>query len=159
MKKVLLVFLSLAVCFLVVFIALRGGSYLLINALFEDCGNRDWSVELPYGYEIVKINSKRIILINNTLNSASNIVISEYINAYRYNEQFLEVLCARDGPDDLLSVDREDDMYFLIEFEKRVLYGPYSNEEFINHCFELSIPEMGDWLTTKPRPQNAMFSK
>ena len=53
----------------------------------------------------------------------------------------------------------KDDMYFLIEFEKRILYGPYSNEEFINHCFELSIPEMGDWLTTKPRPQNAMFSK
>lgn len=157
MKKVLLACLILVLCVIIFFLVLRGCSYLLIDALSENYGNRDWHVELNNGYEITKINSKSIILINSASSSTGKIVIPDYINAYRYNEDYLEILCARDGPNDLLGVDSEEDKYFLIEFEKQILHGPFTKKEFINHCLELSIPEMGDWLTTNPRPQNAIF--
>ena len=150
-------FILVLLVVLLVSFAFRGCSYLLLKEIYEDVGGRDWKVTLVNGFEIWKLNGNDIILIKDNWSHSGNIVISNYINAYSYNEQFIGIWCAKDGASSLLGADSEEDIFYIIDSHQNVIVGQYTRTEYERYCIEHEILDLVDWVYTTPRPDDAIF--
>ena len=155
--------LIIAICLILVFAVLivfmcRGCSYLLLKQIYEDVGNRNWRVVLINGFEVHQLNGKDIVLIKEDWSLHNDIVISQYINAYCYNDRYIGVWCAKDGAADLLRVNIEEDVFYIIDAQQSVLVGQYTNTEYENYCSKHNIRGLDAWIHTTPTPSEALFN-
>lgn len=155
--KMLRIIIALLIVSAFLFLAAQACSSWLLKQIYKDIGGRDWRIILPYDYEIQKINGNSIILVKDGWSSNSNIVISDYINAYSYNDTYIGVWCAKDGASDLLGIDSEEDIFYIVDTTKSVLVGRYTKKEYEDYCLEQQILELNDWIYTTPRPEDAIF--
>ena len=84
------IFVGIFVVLLIVLIGsliFRGCSALLLNHLYDDLKNRDWRIDLCNGYYIQKLNGSEIFLIKDGWSENSNIVTSNCVTAYCYQDQ------------------------------------------------------------------------
>ena len=156
MKKIILTCLVIIFCIFLVIGVIKGCYAFFINILFEDLGSRDWHVPICGGYEIQKVNMNTIVLVYNP-NSLCSVLVWDYINAYRYNTQYIQVWCAKDGPNDLLGIDSTEDKFYLIDIQTTGVNGPYSKDEFEKLFSQEASISFGEWVYTKPRPKDAVF--
>ena len=127
----------------------------LINQTFDDLGNRDWAVELMNGYYIVQINGKEVHLINDNWNEQTNneqtdIVVGHNIAAYSCNDCYIGVKCTR------ANLDEQTSDYSIDAYENTV-YGPYSEERYIEIINDTGIKGLDNWTNTVPRPADARY--
>ena len=155
--KYLRVCLVIMLLLAIVFILFHACSRMIIDLLFEDIGSRDWHISLSNGYEIVKVNSGRIILIHESDATSTEVIISDYINAYQLNESYLLIYCANNGSSTLMGIDSEKDRYYLVDLQKNILNGPFTKSEFEEYCSDQSVPLSETWTRTIPRPDAATF--
>lgn len=148
--------LALIIIMLIVFM-FRGCSQLLLRQIYKDVGGRNWRVVLVNGFEIHQINGKDIILVKDNWSSNSNIVISNYINAYCYNERYIGIWCAKDGPSDLLGVAPDNDTFYIVDSQNEILIDQYTKKEYESYCIEQHILGLNEWVYTSPTPDVASF--
>lgn len=132
-------------------------SSLFINSLYHDLGNRDWRIQLGYGYTIQQMNADEIILIKDGWQDANDIVIPITIYSYCCNSRYAGFICKdTDGENGLPNTD-DKLQYYLVDMQADILSGPFSADFFHEYCtINGFFPEL-KWINTSPRPENASF--
>ena len=158
MKKLLIAILAILVCLSLVFLLWMTVRNLFLFFLLESMGHRDWSVPLPGGYEIQRINSQNIVLAEPFPDGHSEIVIHSYINAYWYDQRYIGLWCAKDGLDDLLGVAPDTDSFYLVDSLEKELHGPLDSDAYTALCLQLQLSSFDQWTKTAPKvPPDAVF--
>ena len=157
MKKALVIISIILICLAILFLLLRGVQTLLLWLLLKDMPPQDWSVHLPNDYEIWRINSKDIVLVKDPPAGTSDTIVSNYINAYCYDQRYIGLWCAKDGPDDLLGVAPELDRFYLVDTQEDLLYGPFTPTEYDAICLEKDLSGFNDWTKTYPAPEESTY--
>lgn len=158
MRKTLLIILIILICLALVFAVVMGVRTLLLSLLLKAMGPRDWSVPLPGGYEIQRLNSRSIILAKPFPEGHSEIVISAYINAYWYDQRYIGLWCAAGGADDLLGAAPEADSFYLVDSLEQTVHGPLDPDAYEELCLQLQLSAFDQWTKTAPYvPSDAVF--
>lgn len=158
MKKSLVAILIVLICLALVLAVVMGVRSLLLFFLLKAMGPRDWSVPLPGGYEIQRLNSRSIVLAEPFPDGHSDIVIHSYINAYWCDQRYIGLWCAKDGPEDLLGVAPEADSFYLIDSLEKELHGPLDPDAYEALCLQLQLSSFDQWTKTAPHvPPDAVF--
>ena len=158
MKKTLLTIIVTLLCLVLLFFLLQGVRTLILKFLLRSIAPQDWSVPLPGGYEIQRINSQSIVLAEPSPDGHSEIVIHSYINAYWYDQRYIGLWCAKDGPDDLLGVAPEADSFYLVDSLEKDLHGPLDPDTYEELCLQLQLSAFDQWTKTAPQvPSDAVF--
>ena len=152
MKKTLLIILLVLLCLALLFLLLRGIQAFLFRRIVKEFIPQDWSVHLPNGYEIWRINSQDIVLVKVSPSGGSDTVVSAHINAYWHNERYIGLWCAKDGADDLLGVAPEQDHYYLIDTQTDSVWGLLTPDEFETLCREYAPSGFDVWTKTSSVP-------
>ena len=157
MKKTVLTILTV-ILFVALLLLLLGGIQRLITmAVLRLFVPQDWTVLLPNGYEIWRINSESIVLVKATSEGEYDTVVDAYINAYFYDAGYIGLWCAADGSDDLLGVAPERDRFYLIDTQAEFSCEPLSFGELEALCKDLPIPALDLWTKTSPAPGEAAY--
>lgn len=135
----------------------RGCSVALLNKAYEDLGNRNWHVNLVNGYAIQQINHNEIYLINDSWSEHTNIVISDSISAYCYDEYYVAVKCLSVQPTDKLNRTSTEWRIYLVDMQHDVVHGPYTPDEYQEACLNYQISDLEQWISTSPTPPEASF--
>jgi len=151
MKKTVFVILLVLLCLGLVFLLLRGVQALLLRLIVKEFVPQDWSVCLPNGYKILRINSQDTILVKAASDNGYDTVVSAYINAYWYNERYIGLWCAKGGAEDLLGVAPEQDHYYLIDAQENSVRGPLTPTEYD------ALSGFDSWTKTRPAPEEAAY--
>lgn len=128
---------------------------LLICLCLSGCvGLNDWNYELYNGYEIARLNSKEIILIDKNA-TPNQIALYKYIIEFCYNEQFvcLKVVEISEGT----TIDTSCPQYYIVNMVNDTIYGGFDEGEFLKEQKALNIGELSAWLSTVPNPEGAVF--
>lgn len=157
MKKTLLIMLLVLLCLALVFLLLRGIQAFLFRLILKEFIPQDWSVHLPNGYEIWRINSESIILAKATSEGGYDTVVDAYINAYFYDARYIGLWCAKDGADDLPGVAPEQDHYYLIDTQTDSVWGFLTPDEFETLCREYALSGFDVWTKTSSVPVEATY--
>ena len=160
MKKPLVTILVILVCLVLIVVLVRGTRHLILSLLAQSVTPQDWRVPLPGGYEIQRLNSQGIILAKPDTKVSSTIVIESYINAYCYDDRYIGLWCAKDGPDDLLGVAPEADTFYLVDSLDDTIYGPLDPGAYHTLCADLMLTEFDRWTRTAPKvPPDVILSE
>ncbi len=146
MKNIIYIVLFLLLLLVVVW-SVRFCEQLIVNKLYAGFGNRDWEVALTNDYKIQKLNGREILLVKDGWSQHSDIVISDYILAFCLNDKYIGVKCRSSG----------DVVYFCVDCEEALLYGPYDKEAYTDFLKESNIQNLQQWISTESRPSNAIF--
>lgn len=130
-----------------------------IITLFAGCaGLSDWAYPLPYGYEIWRINSERIVLVKNQ-GETSDTVIEDYIISFCHNECYIGIqnISLRTGQssESIGQIDTSNPDYYLVDAASDEVFGPYTAEEYKTKKQDLNTGELGTWIDTSTRPEGA----
>lgn len=137
-------------------------SILMTVMLLWGCaGLSDWSYDLlPKDYEIWRVNSQNIVLGRQSGGGLSH-TVEPYILRFCSNNTFIAVqrlplegleLSAGANVRELDESNRE---YYLVNTETDIVYGPYTEEEYIQQLTDLSVGELCGWIETYPTPKGA----
>lgn len=158
MKKTLLTIIVTLLCLVLLFFLLQGVRTLILKFLLKSIAPQDWSVPLPGGYEIWRINSQSIVLVERSPDGYNQTVVTSYINAYWYDQRYIGLWCAKDGPDDLLGVAPEADSFYLVDSLEKDLHGPLDPDAYEALCLQLQLSHFDQWTKTAPQvPSDAVF--
>ena len=158
MKKLLIAILAILVCLALVFLLWMTVRNLFLFFLLESMGPRDWSVPLPGGYEIQRINSQSIVLAEPSPDGHSEIAIHSYINAYWYDQRYIGLWCAAGGADDLLGAAPEADSFYLVDSLENTVHGPLDPDAYEALCLQLQLSAFDQWIRTAPKvPPDATY--
>jgi hypothetical protein len=158
MKQNLFTVILILICLALVFVLVLGVRYLVLSFLLKAMGPRDWSVPLPGGYEIQRINSQSIVLAEPSPDGHSEIVIHSYINAYWYDQRYIGLWCAAGGADDLLGAAPEADSFYLVDSLENTVHGPLDPDAYEELCLQLQLSAFDQWTKTAPQvPSDAVF--
>ena len=151
MKKPLVTILVILVCLTLIVVLVLGARYLIRSLLAQSVTPQDWRVPLPGGYEIQRLNSQEIILVKPDTKVSSTIVIESYINAYCYDQRYIGLWCAKDGPNDLLGIAPEADAFYLVDSLDDTICGPLNSTAYQALCTDLCLTEFDRWTRTAPK--------
>lgn len=158
MKKTLLTIIVTLLCLVLLFFLLQGVRTLILKFLLKSIAPQDWSVPLPGGYEIQRINSQSIVLAEPSPDGHSEIVIHSYINAYWYDQRYIGLWCAAGGADDLLGAAPEADSFYLVDSLENTVHGPLDPDAYEELCLQLQLSSFDQWTKTAPKvPLDAVF--
>ena len=158
MKKTLLTIIVTLLCLVLLFFLLQGVRTLILKFLLKSIAPQDWSVPLPGGYEIQRINSQSIVLAEPSPDGHSEIVIHSYINAYWYDQRYIGLWCAAGGADDLLGAAPEADSFYLVDSLESTVHGPLDPDAYEEICLQLQLSSFDQWTKTAPQvPSDAVF--
>ena len=151
MRKPLVTILVILVCLVLIFILTQGLWTLILSIFLKQASPQDWYVPLPGEYEIWRINSQRIVLVKQRSEVTTETVIEKHINAYCYDQRYIGLWCAKDGPDDLLGVALEADAFYLVDSLDDLIYGPLDSTTYTALCEELMLFGFDQWTRTAPK--------
>ena len=158
MKKALLTILVILICLVLLFFLLRGVQTWVLKHLLKSITPRDWSVPLPGRYEIQRINSQTIVLVERFPDGYDQTVVTSYINAYCYDQRYIGLWCAKDGPDDLLGTAPDEDSFYLVDSLENVIHGPLDPDAYEALCLQLQLSHFDQWTKTAPKvPPDATY--
>ena len=132
-------------------------SSVLINVLYNDLGNRNWSVELDYGYSIEELNGDEIILVKDGWEVSNDIVIPVKICFYFVDAQYAFFICSDDNSKIVQTIYTNQQVFYILNMEKDILIGPLDEKEFRKYCEEKDIVRNIEWIPTCPRPNNSTY--
>ena len=156
-NKALQIILFLLIFVLLVCLLFHCCSVLLINRLYEDLGSRNWKIALNFGYEIQQVNSKKIVLVKDGWNDSTNIVIPFHVTFYCYNSQYAGLICRESPRNAQTEFTSTGASYYLIDMKQDKLFGPFTENEYIEYCGNNQISDLDQWISTNPRPDEAVF--
>ena len=157
MKQALPTILAVILLLVLLLALLWGIQQLITLAAVSLLVPQDWTVLLPNGYEIWRINSESIVLVKATSEGEYDTVVDAYINAYFYDAGYIGLWCAADGSDDLLGAAPERDRFYLIDTQAEFSCEPLSFGELEALCKDLPIPALDLWTKTSPAPGEAAY--
>lgn len=119
-------------------------------------GRRDWEYNLPNNYQVFMSNSSNITIIN--LSDFGQYAVENFVKEFCYNDRF--VGAKRIVPKNIAHATKEEQysgmpVYYIVDTEIAVTYGPYDESEYETKCAELSITDLGEWIQTSPMPEGA----
>ena len=158
MKKTLLTIIVTLLCLVLLFFLLQGVRTLILKFLLRSIAPQDWSVPLPGGYEIWRINSQSIVLVERFPDGYDQTVVTSYINAYWYDQRYIGLWCAAGGADDLLGAAPEADSFYLVDSLENTVHGPLDPDAYEELCLQLQLSHFDQWTKTAPQvPSDAVF--
>lgn len=91
----------------------------------------------------------------------TNTIVERYITCFCYNKSYIAVrkidVSEHISFEDLMNMDFDSALFYLINTETHELYGPYNTlEDFENACLKFEVFDMCDWIDTYPDPQGAI---
>ena len=125
---------------------LRILSFLIILSsiviLFTGCfgGVGDWAYSLPNGYEIWRVNSENVVFGKNEGDHFEQ-EIDRYVISFCHNDRYIGLIrlpmddIPRDESIDIETVDRSNSEYYLVDSKKDIIFGPYTENEYIKQCY------------------------
>lgn len=121
-------------------------------------GLSDWDYgEIPGDYIIVRCNSQHIYLCKDE-GSGGPILIKETVVAFCYNTKFIGLqrvpttTFAEFDPEEVYASEAE---FYLVDAETREIYGPLTEEAYNSKLVSLGVSDMGEWITTRTKPDGA----
>lgn len=158
MKKTLLTIIVTLLCLVLLFFLLQGVRTLILKFLLRSIAPQDWSVPLPGGYEIWRINSQSIVLVERFPDGYDQTVVTSYINAYWYDQRYIGLWCAAGGADDLLGAAPEADSFYLVDSLENTVHGPLDPDAYEELCLQLQLSSFDQWIRTAPKvPPDATY--
>lgn len=137
--------------------------FILLSILLTACSitnevkNNDWSYELPNNYVIWHINSREIVCGKKNSPTSISSVVNEYVSEFCYNEKLIGLKCAEVPENINDEIDMSKPIYYVIDLENDILYGGFNEEEYLTKVQEYEYSDLTGWITTKPRPSEAVF--
>lgn len=119
----------------------------LLILIISTTKQNDWYYMLSNDYEIWHVNSKENV-IGKREDDILTDVIEDDIIKFKYNNDFVIIKC--------LSKDNEY-IYYIINMNDNITYGPYNNEEYLNKEKELNI-DIDSWINTDSTPKGAKYN-
>lgn len=162
MKKILLIIGIVLLCIALLFIFLRiCDNALLTGILLLSGGPGDWSyTQLPGDYEIWRVNSQTIVFGKENTTGSLQTVVDSFILEFCCNDTFIGLKQVSLDPDllyeneDILKTE-PDANFYLIDGPQELVYGPYTQEEYLQQLQLLQTGPLGDWISTIPQPEGA----
>lgn len=109
--------------------------------------NKTWTYSLPNHYVVGKISNDKVIIgkyINKKLVTKKdnlNIGVSEYVEAFATDQQYIYARCINSKND--IAVD-----YYIIDSSLEKVYGSYELEGFLDKLKELELSNEIEWITS-----------
>ena len=123
-----------------------------LNALLPDnVTSRDWRYFIDQGYSIDEIYYGCYLLTND-----SQRVVDSSVVSFCFNDSYIGVQCVR-GEEIDPNEEQKDLDYYLIDMNVNRRYGPFTEEAYYQFCESNDIGEVGDWISTIPRPEGAVY--
>ena len=143
-------------------------SFLLILSsmviFFNGCigGVGDWEYSLPNDYEIWRVNSQTVVFGKNEGDHFEQ-EIERFVISFCYNDRYIGLI--RIPMDDIPynelidieTMDRSNSEYYLVDSKKDIIYGPYTENEYIKQCNNFGVYDMCEWIETITKPENAKY--
>lgn len=136
---------------------------IVIIFLLTSCGLGDWDYELPNGYSIWRINSQSIKLVKLENEYSAHTVVDRYVLEFCYNESYIGIkrlMIDENIPYedvDIEAMDHSNPSYYLIDTQKDIVMGPYTEEEYETQMIAQEVETMCDWIKTVPAPKGAKY--
>lgn len=157
MKQALPTILTVILLLVLLLALLWGIQQLITLAAVSLLVPQDWTVSLPNGYAIWRINSEQIILVKAAAEGGYDTVVDTYINAYFCDTRYIGLWCAAGGSEDLLGVAPEQDRYYLVDTQDDLRCGPLSYSEYTSLCDKHALFGFDAWTKTNPVPPDAAY--
>lgn len=162
MKKILLIIGIVLLCIALFFVFLRICKNVLLTAmLFVSGGPDDWAYTLlPGDYEIWRVNSQTIVFGKVNASGSLQHVVDSYILEFSYNDIFIGL--KQISLDSAIHYENEDILktkpdahFYLVDATQEIVYGPYTEAEYLQQLQTLHTGPLGEWISTIPRPEGA----
>lgn len=135
---------------------------LFLVIILTSCVQEDWAYsDLPNDYEIWSFNSDDVTLVKDDRNHCDR-VIDAFVLEFCFNESYigLKCVCSKTpsqvhGMDIPKATSEDDPEYYLVDTDKDVIMGPYSEEEYRKLLDTLDNWDMSEWIGTRPRPEGS----
>lgn len=137
-KIILIIVLGILVCIIL--------SIILIFTFVVGTKQGDWHYKLHNNYEIWRVNSKEITIGKREDNILKD-TINDSITEFKYNDTFVITKCLN---------SKEEVVYYIINMQEDIIYGPFNEKEYLDKEKELSI-NIDNWSKTKPTPKGANY--
>lgn len=129
-----------------------------LMAVLPSCLKDDWTYsDLPNGYEVWSFNSSDVALVKHDRK-----VIDGFVLEFCFNGSYIGLKCIGSEISD--SIRKEDirggpypfdPVYYLVDADRDVIMGPYSEEEYGKLLDSLDHCDMSEWIGTRPRPEGS----
>lgn len=119
----------------------------------------DWSYsDLPNEYEIWHINTHDIALGKMDGEHVFRKTIDEYVTSFCYNTKYIGVQAVQIDPVlpyEEINIEALNPKYYLLDSAEDIVYGPYTENEYLEQLERIGIVDMCGWMATVPRPDGA----
>ena len=163
MKKALLLIGIVLLCIALFFVFLIVCKNVLLTAmLFASGGPDDWAYTLlPGDYEIWRVNSQTIVFGKVNASGSLQHVVDSYILEFCYNDVFIGL--KQVSLDSSVHYENEDILktqsdahFYLVDAMQEIVYGPYTEEIYLQQLQALQTGPLGEWISSIPRPEDAI---
>ena len=122
-------------------------------------GTGDWKYVLPNGYEMVRVNSRNILIGQSyeyTIDSKNG--IEAHIIEFCFNDRYVcaqqvDVIMDLNKP-----VDKDNPRYLILDTLNQEVFGPFTDIDSYNlELIHLEVTDLCDWTATSPAPKGAIF--
>lgn len=128
-----------------------------LNTKNDGVNNNDWYYTLKNQYRISHINSREIVCDKMNDEYSSKIVVGKYVVKFHYDSNYVYLQYLDEYVDDSSSIGIDDFKYATVNFntDEVLLFESYG--DFLTRFSDENLPELSEWINTKPRPENAKF--
>lgn len=88
---------------------------------------------------------------------SSKIVVGKYVVKFHYDSNYVYLQYLYEYVDDLSSIGIDDFKYATVNFNTDEVLLFESFGDFLNRFSDENLPELSEWINTKPRPENVKF--